>query len=273
MNNLKESARLNNGVVIPKIGFGTFKIEDGANVRSAVLSALETGYRHIDTAAIYDNEKGVGEAVRESGIPRKELFITGKLWNSDHGYDSVFKAFNKSLKLLGVDYLDLYLIHWPKPLNKESWKALIKINEDRGTRAIGVSNFQVPHLDEIIEDSGVVPSVNQVELHPSFNQKKLRSYCADKNIIIEAWGPLMQGRIFSEPLFKELSKQYNKTIAQIALRWHYQLDVVTLPKSVNPDRIRANCEIFDFTVSDEDMERINAMNQERFGPDPDNFDF
>ena len=195
------------------------------------------------------------------------------MWNDKHNDGDILLSCAQSLRDLGLDYLDLYLIHWPKSLNKESWKALIKINEDRGTRAIGVSNFQVPHLDEIIEDSGVVPAVNQIELHPCFNQKELRSYCADKNIIIEAWGPLMQGRIFSEPLFMELSKQYNKTIAQIALRWHYQLNVVTLPKSVNPDRIRANCEIFDFTVSDEDMERINAMNQERFGPDPDNFDF
>ncbi len=273
MSNLKETVALLNGVEIPRIGFGTFLIPDGADVKSAVLSALAAGYRHIDTAAVYGNEKGVGEAVRESGIAREELFVTSKLWNSDQGYESALRAFDKSLGLLGMDYLDLYLIHWPKAFNKESWRALIKLYNDKRTRAIGVSNFKPKHLDEVIADSGVVPMVNQVELHPRFNQKAIREYCAEKKIIVEAWGPLMQGKIFSEPLFVELAEKYGKTIAQTALRWHYQLDVVTLPKSVNPERMRNNVEIFDFEITAEDMARIAALEPERVGPDPDTINF
>ncbi|NQT58708.1 MAG: aldo/keto reductase [Bacteroidetes bacterium] len=273
MSNLRETVKLSNGVEIPRIGFGTFKIDDGDDVKSAVLSALKTGYRHIDTAAIYGNEKGVGEAIRESGIARNELFVTSKLWNSDQGYESTLRAFDKSLELLGMDYLDLYLIHWPKAFNKESWRALIKLYNDKRVRAVGVSNFKGKHLDEIIDDSGIVPMVNQVELHPRFNQKEIRDYCAQKNIVVEAWGPLMQGKIFSEPLFIELAEQYGKTIAQVALRWHYQLDVVTLPKSVKPERMQDNVEIFDFSISDGDMNRIAALSPGRVGPDPDTITF
>lgn len=273
MSNLRETVKLSNGVEIPRIGFGTFLIPDGNDVKSAVLSALATGYRHIDTAAIYGNEKGVGAAIKESGIAREELFVTSKLWNSDQGYESTLSAFDKSLELLGMDYLDLYLIHWPKAFNKESWRAIIKLYNDKRIRAIGVSNFKEKHLDEIISDSGVVPMVNQVELHPRFNQKAIRDYCSEKNIIVEAWGPLMQGKIFSEPLFIELAEKYGKTIAQIALRWHYQLDVVTLPKSVKPERMRNNVEIFDFEIAADDMDRIAALEPERVGPDPDTITF
>ena len=273
MSSLKESVQLNNGIMIPKIGFGTFKIEDGDSVRSAVRSAIRTGYRHIDTASVYGNEKGVGEGIKTCGIPRSELFITSKLWNSDQGYHSTLKAFDKTLELIGLEYLDLYLIHWPKTFNKESWRALIKLNNDKRVRAIGVSKFKVKNLEKIIQDSGVVPQINQVELHPRFTQKELYNYCFKKNIIVEAWGPLMQGMIFSEPLFIELSKEYNKTIAQLALRWHYQLGVVTLPKSVNLDRMRDNVDIFDFTISNDDMARIAAMDQGRIGPDPDTITF
>lgn len=273
MNQLHETITMQNGVEIPIMGFGTFLIEDGKPVISAVRAALEIGYRHIDTARIYNNEKGVGKALKESGIPREELFVTSKLWNTDQGFYSALNAFDATLERLGLDYLDLYLIHWPKSRNKESWRALTKLYNDRRVKAVGVSNFKVQHIEELINDTGVVPMVNQVELHPRFNQRELREYCERRQIVVEAWGPLMQGKIFSEPLFKELSETYGKTIAQVALRWHYQSGLVTLPKSVNPERIRSNSEIFDFELSNEDMERIAALEQIRVGPDPDTITF
>lgn len=268
--NMNSATTLHNGVKMPWLGFGTFKITEEGQVEKAVLEALKVGYRHIDTAAIYGNEEGVGKAIKESGVKREEIFLTSKVWNGDQGYDSTLKAFEASLKRLGTDYLDLYLIHWPKPLNKETWRALEKLYKEKRVRAIGVSNFKVHHLEELLESCEIVPMVNQVEYHPQFPQTEVLEFCKKHNIQLEAWGPLMQGKIFGIPLMKELSEKYNKTISQIALRWDIQTGVVTIPKSVTPERIKENADIFDFEISQEDMERISELNTgERIGRDPD----
>lgn len=268
--NMNSATTLHNGVKMPWLGFGTFKITEEGQVEKAVLEALKVGYRHIDTAAIYGNEEGVGKAIKESGVKREEIFLTSKVWNGDQGYDSTLKAFEASLKRLGTDYLDLYLIHWPKPLNKETWRALEKLYKEKRVRAIGVSNFKVHHLEELLESCEIVPMVNQVEYHPQFPQTEVLEFCKKHNIQLEAWGPLMQGKIFGIPLMKELSEKYNKTISQIALRWDIQTGVVTIPKSVTPERIKENADIFDFEISQEDMERIAELNTgERIGRDPD----
>ncbi|NLM13343.1 MAG: aldo/keto reductase [Epulopiscium sp.] len=270
MMNMNSATTLHNGVKMPWLGFGTFKITEEGQVEKAVLEALKVGYRHIDTAAIYGNEEGVGKAIKESGVKREEIFLTSKVWNGDQGYDSTLKAFEASLKRLGTDYLDLYLIHWPKPLNKETWRALEKLYKEKRVRAIGVSNFKVHHLEELLESCEIVPMVNQVEYHPQFPQTEVLEFCKKHNIQLEAWGPLMQGKIFGIPLMKELSEKYNKTISQIALRWDIQTGVVTIPKSVTPERIKENADIFDFEISQEDMERISELNTgERIGRDPD----
>ncbi|MDN5303939.1 MAG: methylglyoxal/glyoxal reductase [Fusobacteriaceae bacterium] len=267
--NLLETITLNNGVKIPKIGFGTFKVENGNDTINSVKKALEVGYRHIDTAAIYGNEEGVGIAIKESGVPREEIFLVSKVWNSEQGYDTTIKAFEESLKRLQTDYLDMYLIHWAKPKNRETWKALETLYKEGKIKAIGVSNFEIHHLEDLLEVAEIIPVVNQVELHPQFPQEELREYCKKHNIAIEAWGPLMQGKIFEIPLMKELSIKYNKSIAQIALRWHYQQDIITIPKSIKPERIESNIDIFDFAISAEDMEKIKTLKGERIGLAPD----
>jgi diketogulonate reductase-like aldo/keto reductase len=267
--NLLETITLNNGVKIPKIGFGTFKVENGNDTINSVKKALEVGYRHIDTAAIYGNEEGVGIAIKESGVPREEIFLVSKVWNSEQGYDTTIKAFEESLKRLQTDYLDMYLIHWAKPKNRETWKALETLYKEGKIKAIGVSNFEIHHLEDLLEVAEIIPVVNQVELHPQFSQEELREYCKKHNIAIEAWGPLMQGKIFEIPLMKELSIKYNKSIAQIALRWHYQQDIITIPKSIKPERIESNIDIFDFAISAEDMEKIKTLKGERIGLAPD----
>jgi methylglyoxal/glyoxal reductase len=268
MNPLQEAATLHNGVEIPRFGFGTSFIENGPPVKQAVITALEVGFRHIDTAKAYNNEQGVGEAIAASSIPREELFLAGKLWNKDQGFYSALRAFEATLQRLQTDYLDLYLIHWPKNRSTESWRALLKLYEDRRVKAIGVSNFTIGNIEELISETGIVPMVNQVELHPRFNQRELREYCSLKHIAIEAWGSFMQGKIFSDPLLQELAESYGKTIAQIILRWQYQLGVICLPKSENTERIRTNVDIFDFSLTDEDIARIETLEQLRVGPDP-----
>ncbi|MBZ4669204.1 MAG: yvgN, partial [Defluviitaleaceae bacterium] len=229
--NINSATTLHNGVKMPWLGFGTFKITEEGQVENSVLEALKVGYRHIDTAAVYGNEESVGRAMKNSGVKREEIFLTSKVWNSDQGYDSTLRAFEASLKRLDTDYLDLYLIHWPKPLNKETWRALEKLYKEKRVRAIGVSNFKVYHLEELMESCEIVPMVNQVEYHPRLQQTDLLEFCKKHNIQLEAWGPLMQGKIFDIPLMKELSEKYNKTISQIALRWDLQTGVVTIPKS------------------------------------------
>ncbi len=266
---MKDYFVLNNGVKIPSIALGTFKVEDGNEVINAVKWAIETGYRHIDTAAIYKNEVGVGKGIKESGIDRKKIFVTTKVWNDNQGYKSTLKAFEDSLERLGLDYIDLYLIHWPKKLNLETWRALEKLYKDGRIRAIGVSNFKIHHLKEIMENFDIIPAINQVELHPQHPQDELRKFCNKHGIVVEAWAPLMQGRIFEIELFGQLAEKYNKSIAQIALRWQLQMGVLPLPKSTKKDRIINNFNIFDFEISKEDMKKIEKLKGDRIGPDPD----
>ena len=266
--------KLNNGIDIPSIGFGVFKVNEGDEVYEAVLEALKTGYRLIDTAAIYGNEEGVGRAIKESGIKREDIFLTTKLWNTDQGYESVFTAFETSLKKLDTDYVDLYLIHWPgKDKFVESYKALEKLYKDKRVKAIGVCNFHIHHLEELMASTEIVPAMNQIELHPLMNQKEIRDFCKEKGIQVEAWGPLMQGKGDLEaPVFVELGKKYSKSPAQIILRWHHQNGVLAIPKSVTPSRIRENIDIFDFVLSTEDMKKIDDHNENRrLSADPDAF--
>lgn len=267
---LSDTVELNNGVRMPWLGLGVWKVEDGDEVIRAVSAALAHGYRSIDTAAVYGNEVGVGQAIRESGIKREELFITTKVWNTDHGFDNTLRAYETSLEKLGLDYVDLYLVHWPiKDTYRETWKALVKLYEEKRVRAIGVSNHHIHHLEAIIADTGVIPAVNQVEYHPLLTQKELLAYCKEKGIQLEAWSPLMRGHL-DHPTLTELARKYGKTPAQIVLRWDLQTGVVTIPKSVREERIRENADIFDFTLSEEDMAAIDAMNENRrFGTDPD----
>jgi methylglyoxal/glyoxal reductase len=274
VNQLKSYTTLNNGVHMPRFGLGVWRVSEGDEVFSSVKHALQSGYVSIDTAAAYQNEEGVGRAIKESGIPRNELFITTKVWNADQGYDSTLAAFQQSITKLGLEYLDLYLIHWPVAGKfTETWRALEKLYQDGLVRAIGVSNFQVHHLQKVMENSQVKPMVNQVEFHPLLTQKELRSFCKDNQIQLEAWSPLMQGNL-DIPLLHDLSKKYGKTPAQIVLRWDLQHQVVTIPKSVTKHRIEENANVFDFELSEDDMNLIDSLNQnKRFGPDPDNFNF
>ncbi|MRX74032.1 aldo/keto reductase [Bacillus lacus] len=272
---LSDTAVLHNGVEMPWFGLGVWQAEDGEEVVNAVSSAVKAGYKSIDTAAIYRNEDGVGIGIKQSGVPREELFITTKVWNTEQGYESTLQAFEESLKKLDLEYVDLYLIHWPVAGKyKETWKALEKIYKDGKARAIGVSNFQVHHLKDLIEDAEIKPMVNQVEFHPRLCQLELREYCKEQKIQLEAWSPLMQGKLLDNPVLAEIAEKHNKTTAQVILRWDVQSGVVTIPKSVKEQRIIDNADIFDFELSQEDMERIDGLNQdERVGPDPDNFDF
>lgn len=265
---------LHDGVKMPWLGLGVYKTKEGEEVIQSVKSAIAAGYRSIDTAAIYGNEEGVGQALRECGVPREELFITTKVWNEDQGYESTLKAFETSRKKLGLDTLDLYLVHWPgKDKYKETWKALIQLQKEGLVRSIGVSNFQIHHLRDIIEDSGVVPTVNQVELHPLNTQKELLQYARENNIVLEAWSPLMQGNL-DQPALTKIAEKYGKSAAQIVLRWDLQNGVIVIPKSVKEHRIRENADIFDFELSAEDMAAIDELNEnKRFGPNPDEFLF
>ncbi|MBW7652174.1 aldo/keto reductase [Anoxybacillus sp. ST4] len=276
MKSLQDAATLHNGVRMPWLGLGVYKVQEGEEVIRSVRTALEVGYRHIDTAAFYENEEGVGRAIRELGIRREEVFVTTKVWNSDQGYESTLKAFDTSLKKLGFDYIDLYLVHWPvKEKYKETYKALEKLYKDGFVRAIGVSNFQIHHLEHLLADCEIKPMVNQVEFHPRLTQKELLAFCKQHQIQLEAWSPLMRGgELLNEPTLVNIAKKYNKTPPQVILRWDLQHEVVTIPKSVTPERIAQNANIFDFTLTKEEMDAIDALNENRrIGPDPDNFDF
>ncbi|MFC7440685.1 aldo/keto reductase [Laceyella putida] len=272
---LADATVLHNGVKMPWLGLGVWQVKEGQEVENAVKAAIQAGYRSIDTAAVYKNEEGVGAAIKAAGVPREELFVTTKVWNADQGYESTLKAFEESRTKLGLEYIDLYLIHWPvKGKYKETWKALEKLYKDGKVRAIGVSNFQIHHLQDLLTDSEVKPMVNQVEFHPYLAQKELLSFCKQEGIQLEAWSPLMQGEVVNVPLLQELAEKYGKTPAQIVLRWDLQHGVVTIPKSVKAHRIQENADVFDFELSQEDMARIDALDKHhRFGPDPDNFDF
>ncbi|KEO83831.1 aldo/keto reductase [Tumebacillus flagellatus] len=274
IHSLQDTTTLNNGVKMPWLGLGVWKVTEEGQVEKAVLSALEAGYRSIDTAAIYGNEEGVGRALRDSGIPRDQIFVTTKVWNSNQGYESTLAAFDESMQKLGLDYLDLYLIHWPVAGKyKDTWRALEKLYKDGKVRAIGVSNFHVHHLKDLLADAEAVPTVNQVEYHPLLSQEELRAFCREKKIQLEAWSPLMQGNLDHE-VITQLAQKYGKSPAQIVLRWDLQNEVVTIPKSVTPARIAENADVFDFELSPDDMAALNGLNEDRrFGPDPDNFDF
>ena len=272
---LQGTFELHNGVQMPYFGLGVYLTKDGNEVINAVKEALNHGYRHVDTAAIYNNEEGVGAGIRQSNVDRKEMFLVSKVWNTDQGYDSTLKAFDASLKRLGTDYLDLYLIHWPKgELSKETWKAMERLYKEKRVRAIGVSNFMQHHLEELLTSAETVPMVNQMEFHPYLVQQDLVDFCQSKGIQYEAWSPLMQGNIFDLDSMKRMAAKYNKTIAQIVLRWDLQKGVVTIPKSSNKNRIIANADIFNFELAEEDIQALDDLDRgKRFGPDPDNFDF
>lgn len=263
---------LNNGVKMPVLGLGVYK--SGDDTKQAVLDALEAGYRHIDTAALYKNEMQVGEAIRESGIPREEIFITTKLWNDDMKAGKQYEAFEKSLERLGTDYVDLYLIHWPVSSALESsWKVLEQIYKEGRARAIGVSNCHMEHLMRVLACAHVVPAVNQVECHPYLNQKSLRIFCNNLSIEMEAWSPLGRGNVLEDPVIVQLAQKYEKTPAQIILRWELSQNLIVIPKSVHKERIRENYNVFDFLLEPADEAKIDALNKDlHFGTSPDNFE-
>ncbi|MEV0055571.1 aldo/keto reductase [Saccharopolyspora shandongensis] len=266
------TSTLNNGIEIPQLGFGVFQVPD-AETTAAVAAALQAGYRSIDTATIYGNEAGVGRAIAESGIARDELFVTTKLWNADQGYDTTLEAFDRSLDALGLDHVDMYLIHWPTPardLYLETWKAIEKLVADGRVRAAGVSNFQPAHLRRLLDSSALVPAVNQIELHPGLQQRELRALHAERGIATEAWSPLAQGAMLRESTLTEIAARHGKSPAQVVIRWHLQLGNIVIPKSVTPSRIRENIDVFDFALSEDEMTAIAALDRGlRTGPDPD----
>ncbi len=273
---------LSNGVKIPILGFGTYKIEDDVTALNSVREAIKAGYRHIDTASFYKNEENVGNGIREglkhTGLKRKDIFVTTKVWNTEQGYENTLHAFNNSLQRLNMDYVDLYLIHWPVTKDyadtwqsriKETWKAMEKLYNEGKIKAIGVSNFLVHHLEELISGCEIKPMVNQIEFHPGHNQKETVEFCKKHGIVVEAWSPLGRGVILENELLLEIAKRYNKTIAQICIRWIIQQDIVALPKSVTQERIKSNFEIFDFELSGEDMYKITNMEPAGYtGSDP-----
>lgn len=263
---------LNNGVAMPQLGFGVWQVPDDEAART-VTTALEAGYRSIDTAAIYGNEAGTGKAVTGSGIPREELFVTTKLWNSEQGYDSTLRAFDASLGTLGLDYVDLYLIHWPMPAKDtyvDTYKAFEKILADGRAKSIGVSNFRTEDLERLIGETSVVPAVNQVELHPQLQQSELTDFHAKHGIATEAWSPLGQGKdLLQAPTVVAVARKHDRTPAQVVLRWHLQVGNVVIPKSVTPSRIRENFDVFDFELDADDLAAFTALDEgRRLGPDP-----
>ncbi|MCT2535786.1 aldo/keto reductase [Aquibacillus koreensis] len=272
---LTTTSKLHNGVEIPSLGLGVYKVEDGQSVYDTVMSALEIGYRHIDTASFYENEEGVGKAIRESGIPREEIFVTTKVWNDEQGYENTKQAFQNSLDRLGLDYVDLYLVHWPVPGKyKETWKALEEFYEDGKARAIGVSNFLPHHLEDLLSDVKIRPMINQIELHPQLTQVETREYCKKHDILIQAWSPLGKARYLDDPTLTELAEKYSKTPAQIIIRWEFQSDIITIPKSVHAKRQKENADIFDFELTSDEIKHIDALDQDkRTGPHPDEFNY
>jgi 2,5-diketo-D-gluconate reductase A len=264
----------NNGVEIPQVGFGVFKVP-AAETKAAVASALEVGYRHIDTAKLYDNEAAVGDAIAESGIARDDLFVTTKVWNDDQGRDATLRAFDASMQRLGLDRLDLYLIHWPYPgqdLYVETWKTLEELYADRRVSSIGVSNFQPAHLQRLLDETETVPAINQVELHPWLQQRELRDFHAEHGIVTEAWSPISRGARLADPVIVRLADKHKTSPAQVILRWHLDVGNVIIPKSVNPDRMAANIDLFDIRLDEEDHAAIAGLDDgTRIGPSPDEF--
>ncbi|MGP4073396.1 aldo/keto reductase [Piscibacillus sp. B03] len=271
---LQDRIKLNNGVDMPGFGLGVYKAEDGKEVVEAVRTAVDNGYRLIDTASFYENERGVGEGIRESSVSRDDLFITTKVWNDEQGYDETLRAFERSLERLKLDYLDLYLIHWPvKERLQDTWKAMERLYEEGIIKAIGVSNFHVHHLQKLFTKANVKPTVNQIEFHPHLTQNDVKAFCEKEAIQMEAWSPMKKGRLFDDPTIVEIAERHGKSPAQIILRWDVQHKVITIPKSVTPSRIRDNADIFDFSLSQDEMEQIDRLNKnERTGMNPNEFD-
>ena len=252
---------LSNGIKVPSIGFGTYKSGNDEETAKIIKYALNIGYRQIDTASFYGNEVGIGNGIKESVINREDIFLVTKLWNDDHGYDKTIEAFNKSLERLQVNYIDLYLVHWPNKLNSETWKAFEYLYRTGKVKAIGVCNFKIGHLEELKKTAEIMPMVNQVEIHPQSSKNDMLSYCEENNIQLVAWSPIMRGKLFSNKLMIDLSEKYKKTIAQIILRWHVQRGIIPIPKSSNEERIKENLSIFDFELSNDDMNTIDLLNE------------
>lgn len=274
---------LNNGITIPSIGYGTWQVEQGPTAVESVINAIHAGYRHIDTAACYGNEQSVGEAIARCGVDRRSLFVTSKVWNTERGYDSTLRAFERSLNDLGLSYLDLYLIHWPasphqfadwKQINADTWRAMEKLLRNGMVRAIGVSNFMPHHLEALLESATVTPAVNQIEFHPGYTQPECVAFCRDHGILVEAWSPLGCGRVLDHETLTGLARQYDRTPAQICLRWILQQGILPLPKSVTPSRMKSNLDLGGFELTDEDMQRLEAMGYcGASGLHPDSVDF
>lgn len=267
--------QLSDGHEIPQFGLGLYKVADAA-AAELVEGAIDLGYRHLDTAALYDNETGVGNGIRASGVPRKELFVTTKVWNDRHGFDETLRAFHESLARLQLDYVDLYLIHWPAPQQDkyvETWEALIRLRKEGLTRSIGVSNFEPHHIDRLVQHSKVLPVINQVELHPWLQQAEVRGYDTSLGILTESWSPLARGQVLQDETILALSRKHGKTPAQVVLRWHVQEGLVVIPKSNSLERVRENADIFDFALDADDMAAIDNLDEEvRTGLHPDEHD-
>ncbi|WP_020007907.1 aldo/keto reductase [Salinicoccus albus] len=282
MNQLTDTFKLYNGARIPGVGFGTWQIPSGETTVNSVKKAIEAGYRHIDTAADYGNEGSVGQAIKESGVNREDLFLTSKLWNTDRGYEETKAAFEETVKKLGTDYLDLYLIHFPanaaqydnwNEINLETWKAMTELYQAGKIKAIGVSNFKIHHLESLVQTE-VKPMVNQIEYHAGFTQDEVVDYSKNHDILVEAWSPIGSGRLLENESLKEIAQKYDKTVAQLCIRYVLQNDILPLPKSVTPERIEENTHLFDFEITDEDMKAIDAMENIGYsGMDPDEIDF
>ncbi|WKA59611.1 aldo/keto reductase [Planococcus shenhongbingii] len=268
---IKSTKTLHNGVEMPRFGLGVYKMTDKEAAVEAMLAAIEAGYPAIDTAAIYQNEEEVGEAVRSSRVKREDLFITSKVWNTDQGYDNTLRAFEASLKRLGFDYLDLYLTHWAIPETyEETYRAIQRLYDEKLVRSIGVSNHQQHHLEKILAKANMKPMVNQIELHPQLTQEPLRQFCADNDIAVTSWSPLARGRLLDEPVLAKIGEAHGKTIAQVVIRWHLQSDLIVIPKSVTPSRIKENADVYGFMLSEEEMKMIDGLNQDwRTGTHPD----
>ncbi|MCM3088774.1 aldo/keto reductase [Bhargavaea ginsengi] len=273
--NLQSKKTLANGVEMPRLGLGVYKMTEPSESVEAMTAALEAGYLAIDTASLYGNEVQVGEAVRASGVKREDIFITSKVWNTDQGYDETLRAFEKSLENLKMDYLDLYLTHWPvEGKFTDTYRAIERLYEEKLIRVPGVSNHHRHHLEAVFAKANVKPMVNQIELHPYLSQEPLREFCQEENIAVTAWSPLARGKLMEEPVVIRISEAHGKTPAQVVIRWHLQHDIIVIPKSVRPERVRSNADVFDFTLSDEEMQQLDALNRnERTGKDPDKMDF